>query len=234
MKKIIIYFFLGFLIVSCSNSKKNAIKDTTEIIEEVVTTKEPEIVNNEETIADEIADIENTVTEEKVETEISNETTEVNTETVKKTSATKAEDVETNSKPTTKEAVEEEEAVKEIEPIIEEPKVSIDESLRTFVDKERGIDGNWSLKQEGENVYIVFHSNFKTKSGPDLKIFISKQDIGNANGKNAENNAILLNNLTSNKGEQKYLIPSNIDLSQYKSILIHCKKYAKLWGGGKL
>lgn len=120
------------------------------------------------------------------------------------------------------------------ETIKEKPKVIIDESPRSFIKKKYQISGNWSLKQEGDKVYIVFHSNFKTKSGPDLKVFITKQSMSSVNGKNAENNSIFLKDLKSNKGEQRYLIPSHIDLSQYKSILIHCKKYAKLWGGGNL
>jgi len=70
-----------------------------------------------------------------------------------------------------------------------------------------------------------------TKKGPDLEIFLTKKNIDNVTSKNALIQAIFIENLKSNSGEQKYLIPSNIDLSQYKSIIIHCKKYAVLWGG---
>lgn len=231
MKKIIIYFFLSFLILSCSNSKKNIkVKDTTDIEEKITLTKDAEISEIKETIVKEEITEEAPIkkaleVENKKESEISNHNKEVTK--VKEVAVVKTEENITNSKPI-------EEEVKKPEPIIKESKISIDESLRTFVNKERKITGNWSLKQEGENIYIVFHSNFKTKSGPDLKVFISTQDISNTNGKNANKNALLLKDLSSNKGEQKYLIPSNIDLSQYKCVLIHCVKYAKLWGGGKL
>jgi hypothetical protein len=245
MKNILKYLFLSILIVSCSNSKKNVISnDSTAIQDKTVSVEEPKLIDNTEVVEDDKSELEATNVAVKADTkvtpkkkttvvkkkDISNNTAIV-TEVVKKAVTKKTEDVVTNNKQI--EVVTEEVATK-IEPVIEESKPSVDEKVRTFIDKERGVSGNWSLKQEGDNVYIVFHSNFKTKKGPDLKVFISKQDISTTNGKNAEKDAVLLKDLASNKGEQKYLIPSNIDISQYKSILIHCKKYAKLWGGGKL
>ena len=110
----------------------------------------------------------------------------------------------------------------------------IDESKHSFVKKKNKINGNWSFKREDGKTYIIFYGNFKTKKGPDLEIFLSKKNIENVNSKNALIESIFIENLTSNKGEQKYLIPSSIDLSQYKSIIIHCKKYAVLWGGSSI
>ncbi len=107
----------------------------------------------------------------------------------------------------------------------------VDERMRSFVKKKNKINGEWSFKQEGNKTYIVFYGNFKTKKEPDLEIFLNKKNIDNVTSKNALNESIFIQNLKSNRGEQKYLIPPSIDLSQYKSIIIHCKKYAILWGG---
>lgn len=118
--------------------------------------------------------------------------------------------------------------------VSEVSKVVIDQSPRSFVNKDYTIKGNWSLKVEGDKTFVVLHDNFKTKNGPDLKVFLSKQTIATVNGKNALNNAILLKTLKSNKGGQRYLIPAALDISEYKSVLIHCEKYSVLWGGGSL
>jgi len=40
--------------------------------------------------------------------------------------------------------------------------------------------------------------------------------------------------LKSNKGDQFYSLPPDLDLTAYKSIIIHCKKYTKLWGAASL
>jgi len=123
--------------------------------------------------------------------------------------------------------------IKSAKKIIKQQKIisSVDERMRTFVGKKNKINGDWSFKKEGNKTYIVFYGNFKTKKGPDLEIFLTKKKIENVTSKNALNGSIFLENLKSNKGEQKYLIPPNIDLRQYRSIIIHCKKYTILWGG---
>jgi len=127
--------------------------------------------------------------------------------------------------------------VKKVEEAIVEkvkPKVAIDSSPRNFVNKEYTVKGNWSIQEEGGKTYVMLHSNFKTKNGPDLKVFLHNSTIQAVSSKNALNGSVLLGKLKSNKGEQKYLVPNNIDITNYKSVLIHCEKYTVLWGGGKL
>lgn len=75
---------------------------------------------------------------------------------------------------------------------------------------------------------------FKTKSGPDLKIFFSAKSLSLLNGKNAATGNYRLVKLKSVKGDQSYTIPSSVDLSKYKTIFIHCEKYSKLWAGASL
>ena len=96
------------------------------------------------------------------------------------------------------------------------------------------MKGNWSIQEEGGKTYIKLHSNFNTKNGPDLKVFLHDSAIETVVGKNVVKGSVLLGRLKSNKGEQKYLVPNNINIANYKSVLIHCEKYTVLWGGGKL
>ncbi len=103
-----------------------------------------------------------------------------------------------------------------------------------WVDKKYALNGEWSVEQRGDQQVISFNKSFKTKKGPDLKIFLSTQSIDNATGKNATENAVMLAPLKSNKGAQEYVLPADVDLNDFTSLLIHCEAYSVLWGGANL
>jgi len=52
--------------------------------------------------------------------------------------------------------------------------------------------------------------------------------------KTAVPGSLLIAPLKSNKGAQSYVIPAGTDLSQYKSVIIHCEAYTKLWSASDL
>ena len=107
-------------------------------------------------------------------------------------------------------------------------------SSGTWSRQETKIAGSWSIVEEGGELFVKLSDDFKTRSGPDLKIFLSPADLDRLNGKNATSGSVLVARLRSPKGGQSYPLPSGIDLSRYRSIVIHCEKYAKLWGGSSL
>jgi len=100
--------------------------------------------------------------------------------------------------------------------------------------KSFAINGSWSIVHRNGSNVLVLDQNFKTKSAPDLKIFLSTNSLENLNGRNATSGSVLISPLKSNKGAQEYIIPANIDVSQYQSLIIHCEAYSKLWGGSRL
>ena len=103
-----------------------------------------------------------------------------------------------------------------------------------FVKKKKSIKGNWAVVQENGQTLIRFSNDFKTKNGPDLKIFLSPQSIQAVNGKSATAGSVNLGVLKSTKGTQDYLVPAGVNLSNFKSVLVHCEAYSILWGGGAL
>lgn len=105
---------------------------------------------------------------------------------------------------------------------------------RIFVKKEKTIKGGWAIIQRGGDTYIRFNDEFKTSNGPDLKVFLSPQAIDDVSGKTAIEGAINIGELISNKGSQEYKLPAGVNASDFKSVLIHCEQYSKLWGGGAL
>lgn len=103
-----------------------------------------------------------------------------------------------------------------------------------FSRQEYKFSGSWTIEKAGDDLVLKLSDDFKTRSGPDLKIFLSPTDIGSITGKTATKGSVLVSRLESNKGEQSYRIPAGTDLSQFKSIVVHCEKFSKLWGGDSL
>ncbi len=96
------------------------------------------------------------------------------------------------------------------------------------------IKGDWTIVKENGQTIFRLSEDFKTKNGPDLKLFLSPKSVDTVTGQTATQDAVKLSVLKSNKGSQDYIIPTDIDLSQFSSILIHCEAYSKLWGGANL
>jgi len=103
-----------------------------------------------------------------------------------------------------------------------------------WVNKDYKIRGEWSVEQRGDTQVIKFNNKFKTKKGPDLKVFLSPQSINDVTGATATDGALLVSALTNNKGEQEYVLPKGVDVNDYQSLLIHCEAFSVLWGGGEL
>ncbi|MEP1231227.1 MAG: DM13 domain-containing protein [Litorimonas sp.] len=117
--------------------------------------------------------------------------------------------------------------------------VAVVEAVKTvenqeFFKKKYRIKGTWSLTERDGKHFITFSDDFKTKNGPDLKIFLSPKSTADVNGKNAIDGAVNIGVLKSNKGSQEYEIPADVNLSQFSTVLVHCEAYSILWGGGAL
>ena len=76
------------------------------------------------------------------------------------------------------------------------------------------------------NQHILALENFNSSNGPDLHVYISKevQPV----------NYIDLGRLQSVSGNQQYQLAGNINFSEYKYALIHCRQYNHLFGSAEL
>lgn len=103
-----------------------------------------------------------------------------------------------------------------------------------FIKKQKSIKGSWEIIQRGDQTVIKFGDDFRAKRGPDLKVFLSPKTVSNVTGKTATDGAVLIAELSSNKGAQEYILPDGINLNDFESLLVHCEAYSVLWGGGQL
>jgi len=102
---------------------------------------------------------------------------------------------------------------------------------QNFVKKRYSIKGSWSVDKNGDQTVISFSDDFKTKGGPDLKVYLSSHSIEELESGAVETSSKKISVLKSNRGAQSYIIPEDINLSEYKSVVIHCEAFSVLWGG---
>ena len=100
-----------------------------------------------------------------------------------------------------------------------------------FVKKRYNIKGTWTVTETDGQKVIQFNDDFKTKGGPDLKIYLSSKPLTDLESGDVENTSLKLSVLKSNQGAQSYIIPNDVNLSDYKSVVIHCEAFSVLWGG---
>jgi len=99
--------------------------------------------------------------------------------------------------------------------------------------QEYDIAGDWRIETRADGNYLVLSDEFRTRRGPDLKIFFHTAEAGEVTGNNAAE-GFLLTELDRNRGGQEYLLPADFDLADYASVVIHCERFSKLWGAGDL
>lgn len=98
------------------------------------------------------------------------------------------------------------------------------------------FEGSWKIVKSENGHQLILGDDFEAKKAPDLKIFLSKADLDDIGNKNALKigSPVLVAKLKGYKGKATYDIPSSIDISQYKTIMVHCEEYSKFWGGASL
>ena len=104
-------------------------------------------------------------------------------------------------------------------------------SNHSFVKRHYSISGNATLVETETGTEIVFSDDFETRSGPDLKVYLSKLPLSQLKDKNVDENSLKIGVLKSKQGAQSYSLPKGVSLTEYKSVVIHCEAFSKLWGG---
>lgn len=107
-------------------------------------------------------------------------------------------------------------------------------AAKPFVKKRYSIKGDWSVLEKDGQTQIKFSDNFNTKGGPDLKVYLSKIPIEELDSESASSGTVSIGVLKAKSGGQIYTVPDNINLTEFKSVIIHCEAFSVLWGGFNL
>ena len=100
-----------------------------------------------------------------------------------------------------------------------------------FKKKTHKISGTWALVEVQGQQVLGFGKKFKTESGPNLSLILSKKSVRSLKKNPTFKEPLKLATLKSNTGDQYYIVPPSIDLDDYESILIHSETDNVLWGG---
>lgn len=100
--------------------------------------------------------------------------------------------------------------------------------------KDYDIHGKWAIVAHDGKRYLVFDDDFQTRRGPDLKVYLSTRPLTALSDRTVAPNSREIAPLKSFRGAQEYELPPDLVLADYRSVLIHCKRYSHLWGGGAI
>ena len=115
------------------------------------------------------------------------------------------------------------------ETVAETPAAGSVQSSGAFIDAEHPTKGTASIITENGKKYIQFDDKFKSDNGPDLFVILHKDDQLPITGiKEADYTTIAA--LKSTNGAQKYEIPENVDVANFKSVAIWCRKFNATFG----
>jgi Electron transfer DM13 len=89
--------------------------------------------------------------------------------------------------------------------------------------------GDALLIQTGPNSYVLRFENFSVRNGPDLFVYLSKEQ----DGRRVEE-SLNLGKLKATDGAFNYELPSTIDLSGVQSAVVWCKQFSVLFAHAQL
>ena len=82
-----------------------------------------------------------------------------------------------------------------------------------------------TIHQLSEGQRLVRLTAFETSNGPDVRVYLVAAKDATDNDTVTRAGYIDLGAMKGNKGDQNYEVPAGIDLSQYQSLTIWCRRF---------
>ncbi len=105
------------------------------------------------------------------------------------------------------------------------PATSSVSSKHAFISRDHGTDGTVRIVQAADGRTIVRIEGLDTDNGPDLYLYLS---TNTANGDEGafDDDYVSLGRLKGNKGDQNYDLPEGVDVGDFRTVLIWCKRFS--------
>ncbi|MFH7026771.1 MAG: DM13 domain-containing protein [Heteroscytonema crispum UTEX LB 1556] len=110
----------------------------------------------------------------------------------------------------------------------------------TFVSGEKETKGTASITTKNGKSFLELDKSFQTSNfGPDLVVILHRSENVIASSKPPsyslkKGDYVILGRLEKFSGAQTYAIPNNMNLADYKSAVIWCRKFNATFGAAKL
>ncbi len=98
-----------------------------------------------------------------------------------------------------------------------------------FVAAEHPMEGYARIVSENGRRFIEFDKSFKTDSGPDLFVILYRNSSVPKTGVK-EKDYVQLAALEKTNGSQRYPIPEDVTLADFKSVAIWCRQFNSTFG----
>jgi Electron transfer DM13 len=82
-----------------------------------------------------------------------------------------------------------------------------------------------TIHQLGDGKRLVRFTTFETSNGPDVRVYLVAAKDATDNETVTRAGFVDLGAMKGNRGDQNYEVPTNIDLSQYQSVTIWCRRF---------
>jgi hypothetical protein len=82
-----------------------------------------------------------------------------------------------------------------------------------------------TIHQLGDGKRFVRFTTFETSNGPDVRVYLVAAKDATDNETVTRAGFVDLGAMKGNKGDQNYEVPTNIDLGQYQSVTIWCRRF---------
>ena len=99
----------------------------------------------------------------------------------------------------------------------------------TFKAGEHPTQGTVRVVTEKGKRYLEFGQSFKTDQGPDLYVILHRSDAPPVSGIKKKDYVIIAR-LKKTSGDQRYTLPSNVNLANFRSVAVWCRKFNATFG----
>ncbi|QLE58658.1 DM13 domain-containing protein [Nostoc sp. TCL26-01] len=106
---------------------------------------------------------------------------------------------------------------------------SSDAKKGQFQAGEHPTQGKVSIVTEQGKKYLEFAQDFKTDKGPDLYVILYRSEQPPISGIK-EKDYVSIARLQNTSGNQRYTLPNNINLAEFKSVAIWCRQFNATFG----
>jgi Electron transfer DM13 len=110
-------------------------------------------------------------------------------------------------------------------------------SQGTFVAHEHDTSGVARIVRAADGAYRLELVGLDTSNGPDLRVWLTDQPVseGGAGWRVFDDGRwVELGTLKGNRGDQAYLVPADVDPTQFRSVSIWCKRFGVSFGAAPL
>jgi pimeloyl-ACP methyl ester carboxylesterase len=112
--------------------------------------------------------------------------------------------------------------------------VALSQGTFTRVDALHAAEGTATIYQVPGGAHVLRLENFDSTNGPDLYIGLSGHPVPRSNDELYQAGYTELGRLKAPEGSQNYDLPADLDLSQFKSVVIYCRAFSVVFSTAEL